>query len=125
MKKILLSTVYFLTTLFFVTDSFAKELVNYQNYFQDNNLNDSIIKSNQVFVCPFLTDIDQETATKIDAFIQRKLGVISSSTNIVSKEISVTMIENSKREDMDFVFRAVKIKFLGPQDTPPPVVKEH
>lgn len=124
MKKTF-STIFFLLTLLFSNNYFSEEVISNHDYCPDNRLDEKEPTSEKIFVCHFLTNINQETAAKIDAFIMHRLGVVSSNTNISTKEISVVVSEKLDKNDVDFIFRTVKIKFLGPEDAPPPVVLEH
>jgi hypothetical protein len=82
-------------------------------------------QSPKVFVMKFLSDINQETAAKIDAFVSSRLGVISSSTNFTTKVISITVDERLGKNEVDFIFNSVRKKFLGPEDAPQHVNCKH
>lgn len=124
MKKTF-STIFFLLTLLFSPNYFSGEILINPDYCSDNRLDEKEPTPEKIFVCHFLTDINQETAAKIDAFIMHRVGVVSSITNIQTKEISIVLDEKLGKNDADFIFKAVKIKFLGPEDAPVVPVHKH
>ena len=79
---------------------------------------DSLVVKTAVVECHFLTDVNQELAIKIDDFIKRRSGVISSKTDIISKTINVQIDLAIVSGDFDVVFNAVKVKFLDVIDRP-------
>ena len=65
---------------------------------------DSLVVKTAVVECHFLTDVNQELAIKIDDFIKRRSGVISSKTDIISKTITVQIDLAIVSGDFDVVF---------------------
>ena len=108
-----------------VKDSSLEKLITLESFKISKNLivSDSLPKVNKIIICPFLTDIDQVTANKMDEFIARRLGVISSVTNISSKKITVTVDANVLNDDLKYLFDSVKVKFLSEIDKP--IIKQH
>lgn len=74
--------------------------------------------STKVFVCEFISVLDQEIASKIDAFILKRAGVISSITNLQTKQISIIVDGRLGRREVEYIFDSVKKKFLGKEDAP-------
>ena len=79
---------------------------------------DSLVVKTAVVECHFLTDVNQELAIKIDNFIKRRSGVISSQTDIISKTITVQIDLAILSGDFDVVFNAVKVNFFDVIDRP-------
>lgn len=136
MKKNSFSVGLIITTTLFLSfnslsfSNYTKDLVQLKTTIYDELVNnhfeffeDSIFKSNQTFKCSFLSEIDEETVLKINDFIKNRKGVVSCSTDKLTKKIIVVVDSTIGSNDMHFVFNAVKIKFLSALDKP--VIDEH
>jgi hypothetical protein len=93
-------------------------IISNSNSTSNNICADSLVGKSVVVECHFLTDVNQELAIKIDDFIKKRSGVISSKTDIISKTITVQVDRAIISGDFEVVFNAVKVKFLDVIDRP-------
>lgn len=125
MKKLILSTVIILTSIFLFAGK--SDGVKPLQELKFNGFDDKltlVFKPTNSFSYTYLSSVDAEKASQIQNYVMKRKGVISCVTDLESKKITIELENQLHQSDFNIIMNSVRIKFLDPVDAPPKIEKD-
>lgn len=125
MKKLILSTVIILTSIFLFAgmsdDLKPSQGIKFNRFVNHRTL---VSKPTNSFSYTYLSNVDAEKALQIQNYVMKRKGVISCVTDLESKKITIELENQFYQSDFNIIMNSVRIKFLGSVDAPPKIEKD-